>query len=215
MIKNIIAAITLCLFLGQTASFAQDAKAKGILESASKKMSSLKTLKANFTLKLLGKTGNVRETQKGTMMMKGNKYRISLAKQEIICDGKTVWTLMKDAKEVQVSNYNPEEQSISPTKLFTNFYDKEYNYHYVGSKKIAGKPCDVIEMTPKSSSKQFSKVELAFDKNSTIAGGTISEKNGNQYAYEVSGFSTNPPIAESQFAYDAKAHPGVELVDLR
>lgn len=215
MIKNIIAVTILWLFLGQTASFAQDAKAKVILENASKKMSSFKTLKANFTLKLLGKTGNVRETQKGSLMMKGAKYHIVLAKQEIICDGKTVWTLMKDAKEVQVSNYNPEEQSISPTKLFTNFYDKEYNYHYVGSKKIAGKACDVIEMTPKSASKQFTKVELAFDKNSTIAGGTISEKNGNKYAYEVGGFVINPAIAEGQFSYDPKAHPGVELVDLR
>lgn len=215
MIKNIIAATALLLFVGQTASFAQDAKAKSILESASKKMSSLKTLKANFTLKLLGKTGNVRETQKGSLLMKGVKYHITLAKQEIICDGKTVWTYMKDAKEVQVSNYNPEEQSISPTKLFTNFYDKEYNYKYIGSKKVVGKACDVIEMTPKSTAKQFSKVELAFDKNSTITGGTISEKNGNQYAYEVAGFITNPAIADSQFSFDTKAHPGVELVDLR
>lgn len=194
---------------------AQDAKAKSILESASKKMNSLKTLKAGFALKLLGTGGKVRDTKKGTFLMKGPKYHITLTGQEIICDGKTVWTYMKDANEVQVSTYNASEQSISPTKLFTNFYDKEYSYRYVGTRKVAGKACNVIELAPINKSKQFTKVELAIDNNSTIAGGNIFEKNGNQYQYEVSGFTANAALADSQFSFDAKAHPGVEVVDLR
>lgn len=197
------------------ASNAQDAKAKSILESASKKMNSLKTLKAAFVLKLLGTGGKIRDTKKGSFLMKGQKYHITLTGQEIICDGKTVWTYMKDAKEVQVSNYNPSEQTISPTKLFTNFYDKEYSYKYLGSRSVAGKACDVVELLPISKMKQFTKVELFIDKANNIAGGNIFEKNGNQYQYQVNGFTANAEIADSQFSFDAKAHPGVEVVDLR
>ena len=195
-------------------SFAQDVKAKAILEAASQKMKSLKTLKATFSLKLLGAGGKVKDTQKGTFIMKGNKYHITLKNQEIICDGTTVWTFMKDANEVQISKYNPEEQSISPMKLFTNFYDKEYSYHFIGTKMIGTKSCNLIEMNP-NKTKQFSKVELAFDKTNSIAGGTISEKNGNQYQYEVGGFTPNAALLESQFIFNAKEHPGVEVVDLR
>ncbi len=206
------AALILCASIPAQA---QDAKAKSILESASKKMSGLKTLKATFVLKLMGTGGKVRDTKKGTFLMKGPKYHISLAGQEIICDGKTVWTYMKDANEVQVSSYNPNEQSISPTKLFTNFYYKEYSYRYVGTRKVAGKNASIIEMTPVNKAKQFSKVELAIDNNSTIAGGNIFEKNGNQYQYEVSAFTANPALTDAQFTFDAKAYPGVEVVDLR
>jgi chaperone LolA len=192
-----------------------DAKAKTILEAVSKKVNALKSLKANFALHLNGSGGKVKETKKGTFYMKGPKYKVDIAGQEIICDNKTIWTYMKETKEVQVTNYNPNEQTISPAKLFTNFYDKEYSYKYVGTRRINGKDCDVVEMTPTNKSKQFSKVELVVDKSSTIVGGNIWEKNGNSYKYEVSGFTPNAPVTDDMFAFDPKKHPGVEVVDLR
>lgn len=197
-------------------AFAQnDAKAKGILDAMSKKMNGLNSLKTNFALKLAGSNGKVKETKKGTFYMKGPKYHVTLAGQEIICDNKTVWTYTKDANEVQVSNFDPNAQTISPAKLFTNFYDKEYNYKYAGTRKVNGKDCNIIELSPVNKSKGFSKVELAIDKTNTIVGGNIWEKNGNQYQYEVSGFTPNAPVADNMFTFDAKKYPGVEVVDLR
>jgi outer membrane lipoprotein carrier protein len=214
MKKFLFAALAALLVSGATVQ-AQDAKAKGIIEAASKKMGSLKTLKSGFTLKLIGKSGKAQDTKKGVFLMKGQKYRITIPGQEIISDGRTVWTYMKDANEVQVSNNNPSEQAMSPTKLFTNFYDKEYNYKYVGTRKVAGKPCDIIELLPKAASTQFGRVELAIDKSGAIAGGNIFEKNGNQYQYEVSGFVANAPMGDNLFAFDSKTHPKVEVIDLR
>jgi outer membrane lipoprotein-sorting protein len=211
--------LTVCVFaLGmmvEPALAQNDAKAKTILEAVSKKVNNLKSLKANFALHLAGANGKVRETKKGNFVMKGPKYKVQLAGQEIICDNKTVWTYMKETNEVQVSNYNPNEQTISPAKLFTNFYDKEYSYKYVGKRKVNGKDCDIIQLVPVSKGKQFSKVELAVDKNSTIVGGNIWEKNGNQFKYDVSGFTANPTVADATFTFDKKKYPGVEVVDLR
>lgn len=215
--KKILAALVMLgttLTLSQTA-LAQDAKAKGILEAASKKMKGLSTLQAKFSLSLKASNGKIRDTKAGTFYMKGDKYKVAMAGQEIICDGKTVWTYMKDANEVQVSTFNPSEATISPTKLFTNFYDKEYAYTYTGSKTVGGKACDIITMTPTSKTKQFNKVELAIDKSSTITGGTVYEKNGNQYVYLVSGFTPNKAMSDATFTYNAASHPGVEVVDLR
>lgn len=214
--KKLLSACAVALLMAVQPAVAQDAKAKPILDAVSKKMNGLKSLKANFALYLSSANGKVRDSKKGTFFMKGPKYRVIMPGQEIICDNKTVWTYMKDANEVQVSTFNPAEQTISPAKLFTNFYDKEYAYRYVGTRKVAGKNCDVIELTPHNKSRQFAKVELAVDKaTSTIAGGNIFEKNGNTYRYEVSGFSPNAAIADNQFTFDSKAHPGVEVVDLR
>jgi outer membrane lipoprotein carrier protein len=192
-----------------------DAKAKAILDAASKKVSSLKSVKANFALSLNANGGKMKDTKKGTFIMKGQKYRVSLGPQEIICDGKTVWTYSKDANEVQVNNFNASEQTLSPAKLFTNFYDKEYRYKYAGSRTVNGKACDVVELTPATGGKQFSKIELAVDKSSTIVGGNVWEKNGTQYKYDISGFTPNPPVTDAQFVFDPKKYPGVEVVDMR
>lgn len=212
--------ITLCLVLAlgvsYTATAQTDPKAKAILDAVSKKVNGLKSLKASFALHLTGANGKVRDTKRGTFFMKGPKYRVSLGGQEIICDNRTVWTYTRDANEVQISTFSPGDQTLSPTKLFTNFYDKEYRYKYIGVRKVNGKNCDIIELTPTGANKQFTKVELAVDKaTSTIVGGNIWEKNGNRYQYDISGFTPNAAVSDALFTFDAKAYPGVEVIDLR
>ncbi|HQE11402.1 MAG TPA: outer membrane lipoprotein carrier protein LolA [Flavipsychrobacter sp.] len=213
--KKLILLAALAISMVADTAMAQDAKAKAILDAASKKMNGLKSLKANFSLSVKGANAKTAQSKKGSFMMKGVKYRVTMGDQEIICDGKTQWTFVKQSNEVQVSNYNPSEATVSPTKLFTNFYDKEYTYTYGGSKTFAGKSVNIIEMVPKSSAKQFKKVLLAFDKSNTITGGEVFEKNGNQYHYEVSGFTPNAAVTDASFIFDTKKHPGVEVVDLR
>jgi outer membrane lipoprotein carrier protein len=216
--KKVILAFTLFLSWAVTPAFAQnDAKAKNVLDAVSKKVNGLKSLKANFTFNLTGgKGGKVTDSRKGNISMKGQKYHILLTGQEIICDGKTIWTYNAEAKEVQISNFNPQEQSLSPAKLLTNFYDKEYKYSYKGERKEQGKSCDVIELTPTDQSKKVAKVELLIDKKqSMIAGGKYWEKNGNTYQWTVGNFTPNANIPDTYFAWDPKAHAGVEVIDLR
>jgi outer membrane lipoprotein carrier protein len=215
--KKLIGILTIVLLITVQSSSAQtDPKAKAILDAVTKKVNNFKSLKANFSLNLSGANGKTKQSKSGTFYMKGTKYHIMISGQEIICDNKTVWTYMKQNNEVQISSYNPNEQTISPTKLITNFYDKEYKYKYIGTKQVGGKSCDAIELTPINSSKQFSKVEILVDKaSSTIAGGSITEKNGNHYTYTISNFTGNATINDNMFIFDTKAHKGVEVVDLR
>lgn len=213
----LVCGLSLCCAV-YTAQAQNDPKAKAVLESVSKKMNGYKSMKANFSLTLTGgKGGKVTDSKKGTFALKGQKYHILLSGQEIICDGKTVWTYNKEAKEVQVSNFNPSEQSFSPAKLFTpDFYDKDYRCSYKGEKKVKGKSCDIVELVPTDKSKNLAKIELTIDKGtSMITGGDYSEKNGNKYHIEVSGFTPNAAVADNYFTWVPKEHPGVEVVDLR
>lgn len=215
--KKLIGILSIGLIaITQSATAQNDAKAKSILDAVTKKVNSFKSMKANFSLNLSSAKGKTKQSKSGTFYMKGSKYRISIQGQEIICDNKTVWTYIKDNNEVQISNYNPNEQTISPTKLITNFYDKEYKYRYVGTKKSGGKNCDVIELTPINTSKQFKQVEILVDKaTSTIAGGSITEKNGNYYTYTISNFTGNAAVEDKLFFFEPKAFKGIEVVDLR
>jgi len=193
-----------------------DPKAKAILDNVSKKVKALKALKANFTITITGAKNAKPQTKKGNVYMKGDKYYVSLSGQEIYCDTKTIWTYMKESNEVQISSFDPNENSFTPSKLFTNFYDKEYTYKYVGEQTVGGKKVDVINLTPTNKSKQYSKVELMIDKaQSVVAGGKMYEKNGNIYQYTVSGYTPNPVLTDNMFTFDTKKHPKVEVVDLR
>ena len=213
--KKLILA-TLFLAGTVTAQAQTDAKAKVVLDNLTAKVKTMKSLKTNFSLSLASANGKTKDTKKGTLEMKGEKYHVALGPQEIFCDGKTVWTYLKDASEVQVSTYNPGEQTISPAKLFTNFYDKEYAYVYAGQKKVGGKTCDMVTLTPKAGKQQFKKVELAVDaKTNTLVGGTMTDKSGTVYHYEVSGYTPNAPVSESSFSFDSKKYKNVEVVDLR
>lgn len=215
--KSIITVLTLALAIFAQPAWAQnDQKAKEILDASNKKIKNLKTLKSNFKLQLMG--GGVDDTKTGTFYMKGNMYRVELNNKEmvLISDNKTSWTYIRSVGEVQVNNYNASEQALSPAKLLTNFYDKEYNYKYAGLRKIDGKTCHVIELRPKSSDKAFSKVELAIDKaTNTIVGGQVWEKNGNTYRYTLNDYKPNITLSDNVFTFSKKEFPNASVVDLR
>ncbi|HEX5554852.1 MAG TPA: outer membrane lipoprotein carrier protein LolA [Chitinophagaceae bacterium] len=193
-----------------------DPQAKKILDAVSKKFKTYTSVKADFKLKIATTDNKVLDTKKGTVLLKGNKYHVDLNGQEVYCDGKTVWTYNKDTKEVQVNDYQPSEGSISPSNLFTNFYDKDFLYRLRATSKLNGRPVDVIEMTPLDKSKPYFKVIVLVDKrNMNLLSTEIFEKGGNRYTYEVSKFTPNASAKESDFVFDTKAHPGVEVVDLR
>ena len=217
--KKILSVCAIATFCFVNAAIAQnDPKSKSILDGVSKKVSTLKSLKADFSISLTGgKGGKVTDTKKGTVTVKGQKYRIQLIGQEIICDGKTVYTYNKDAKEVQIANFNPAEQSVSPAKILApDFYEKEYKYAYKGERKEQGKNCDVVELIPNDKSKQVNKIELLIDKSaSMMAGGDYWEKNGNKYHISVSNLVLNGNTQDTYFTWNPKEHPGIESVDLR
>lgn len=204
------------LILTTLGVFAQgDKKAKDILSGVSSKYRSYKSMKADFSYTLENPTAKIKETQAGTIILSGAKYRLAIAGQEVICDGKTIWTYMKEAKEVQVNSVDPAEGGIKPNEIFT-MYEKGFLYKYVDEKKVGGKVQQNIELTPTDKTKNFFKIKLTVDKASKqIVKSVIFEKTGNRYTYAIKEFMPNFAINAGTFMFDAKKYPGVEVVDLR
>src|SRR5437762_3249435 len=77
-----------------------DKKAEDILHGVSAKYKSYKSVKATFIINVENAKDNSKDVQKGTIYLKGNKYKLEVAGQDIVSDGKTRWTYLKDANEV-------------------------------------------------------------------------------------------------------------------
>lgn len=210
------------LFLGLSNGNAQapkgmgksDPDAKKILDAVSAKFKSYKTVQAKFMLKIENAAGKNIGTKSGAVFMKGTSYRVNVPGQEIYSDGSNVWTYDKPSNEVTISKIDPTANSITPQKLFTNFYDKDFLYKLNGLVKIGAKNMQEVELTPIDKTKPFHKVLLYIDK-SAIMTTKVFEKTGNKYTYSVNSMSTNTNIADPTFIFDVKKYPGVEVVDLR
>ena len=191
-----------------------DADAKKILDAVSTKFKTYKSVVAGFSLKIENGNGKTMGTKTGTVFMKGTKYRVSVAGQEIFSDGSNIWTYEKSSNEVTINKIDPTANTLTPQKLFTNFYDKDFLYKLNGTVKEAGKVAQEIELTPIDKSKPFHKVLLYIDK-SNIVSTKVFEKNGNRYTYSMSNMKTGTVVGDDTFIFDAKKYPGVEVVDLR
>lgn len=191
-----------------------DPEAKKVLDAVSAKFRTYKTVQAKFNLKVENGSGKSLGSKSGTVYMKGAKYRISITGQEIFSDGSNVWTYDKSSNEVTITKIDPSGNSITPQKLFTNFYDKAFLYKLNGEVKVGAKKMKEIELTPVDKTKPFHKVLVYVDNNS-INTTKIFEKNGNRYTYSTSALTPNTNIADAMFVFDAKKYPGVEVVDLR
>ncbi|MDF2192544.1 outer membrane lipoprotein carrier protein LolA [Paraflavitalea sp. CAU 1676] len=194
-----------------------DPAAKKVLDDVSAKFKTYKSVQAAFSLKNEDAKGKVLDNKKGTVSMKGSKYRVSLVGgAEIFCDGSNIWTYDKAANEVTITKLDPSASSISPQKLFTNFYDKDFLYKLNGEKKEAGKTLVEIEMTPVDKTKSFHKVFLLVDKNArTLYSTRILDKSGTKISYTVSSLNGKATLADNIFVFDKSKYPGVEEVDLR
>ena len=193
-----------------------DAEAKKVLDAVSAKFKTFKSVKASFALKIENAAGKVQGTKAGSVMMKGVKYRVSITGQEIFCDGATIWTYDMAANEVQVSALDNSSGSITPQKLFTNFYDKDFLFMLNPDVTKAGKTYQVVELTPVDKTKPFFKVVIEVDKASKVIMSTrVFEKNGNRYLYAINSMATTAAIPDDSFAFNLKKYPGVEVIDLR
>lgn len=199
-------------------SFAQqrDPNAKALLDQVSAKFKSYKAVTANFAYQISNAAGKVLSTKKGTLQMKGSKYAINLGNNKIISDGVTTWNFDPTAKEVTINSANSGEATITPQKLFTDFYNKDFMYAMDKDDKVSGKTVNKVVLQPIDKSKPLARVYLAIDKmTKNIISATVVEKSGNRYVYSVSNFKPNAIVSDASFTFDKANYPGVEVVDLR
>lgn len=192
-----------------------DKVADKLLNVISNRYKNFKTIKADFIYSIESKAENINEKQKGSIYVKGNKFRLDIADQIIVCDNKTIWTYSKDANEVQVNNYDAKKAPIRLDDLFT-MYDKGFLSKILETKKEGKNDVALIELTPKDKKKNFFKIKLSVDKtNQTITKSQVYEKSGTIHTYTVTNQFPNIKLEDKFFVFDAKKYPKCEVIDLR
>ncbi|MCS6795759.1 MAG: outer membrane lipoprotein carrier protein LolA [Raineya sp.] len=191
-------------------------KARQILSEVENKFTSAKSLQADFTYEFRNEVNKTKDEAKGTFVMKKNKFKLKLANQEIYNNGKTVWTYLKDANEVSISDYTPDDDSfITPEKVI-KLYKKDYKYIFIREFSENGKVYEEIDLQPTDRSKKVFKIRLVVNKKTrSIKSWEIFEKNQNRSKYIINNIAYDVQVGDDYFNFDKRKYPNVNEVDLR
>ena len=174
------------------------------------KINKHKNVEFVFDYDISNETIAVTESNSGTAYMQGEAYKLEVEGQSIISDGKTLWTYLPDNEEVMVSNTSTDENFITPIKLLTT-YDKDYTIKYA---KSSEKGIKVVEMSnPKG---EFSKVTLKINEAKLeVVSATIKSRSGMNFTIKIKKTVFDQNLGSKFFTFDEKAHPNVDVIDMR
>lgn len=192
--------------------FAQDNTAKLILDRLSEKTKSYDNIKIDFKFILENKSQKLKESQEGKLILAKEKFKIIMNNQTIINNGETQWIYLSDVNEVQIIEHDPDDQMMSPNKIFT-IYEKGYKYKYIGKEEKSGEAIHNINLFPEESS-EFIKINISIkDVKNELERITIYDKHGGTYTYIIQQLQRN--IKTPEFIFNAADYPSVEVIDLR
>jgi outer membrane lipoprotein-sorting protein len=192
-------------------SQAKDQKAAALLDEVSKKAKSHKSIKVDLSYTMINTKAKINEVKTVTLLVSGDKYKMLAAGQTVICDGKTIWTYIKESNEVQVNAVDTKDDALTPSKLLTS-YNANYKSKIIKSDDAS---TEAVELIP-TTSKNFTKAVLGIDKaKKQIKSFTLYDKSGNTFTYKVKTYLTDTPVTDADLTFDAKKFPGVEVIDMR
>lgn len=193
----------------------KDPKALAVLDAMSAKYQNIEAFKAKLVYKLENSAEKLNETFRGEITVMGEKYRLKIGEQEIINNGTTIWTYLREVNEVNIDNYYPEDDPMAPSKMYT-IYQQGYEYSFVEEKKRKGRIVQIIDIEPDNKDEPFYKIRLTIDKvDKTLVNYKVFDKNGNRYLWSVSDFDSDIKLTASHFEFDPSKYKDVEIIDLR
>jgi outer membrane lipoprotein-sorting protein len=210
--KKVKIILSIALLSVSSVLYAQgDKKSTAILDAMSNKYQNIKSFKATFTY-----TPDGGKALKGDATVKGTKFRLKMAGQEIFNDGKLMATYIKETNEVNIQDFDPTSTGdLDPTKIYSA-YKKGFKYAFLKEKKEGNEIFEVVELTSTNKNSQVGKVEIEVNKkDKSIGKWRIFQKNGQKVTYKVDQFQPDVAVADNFFTFNAKQYPGVEVVDLR
>jgi outer membrane lipoprotein carrier protein len=209
MKKGLLLIFALVLSIGINA---QDKKAEAILDAMSAKYKALNTFNANFTYGVEGANAKLTNVFTGIVTVKGNKFKLKTAGQEIFNNGKDLYTYVKETNEVNISEFDPnDDNDFSPTKIYT-IYKKGYKYIF----KESNASYDIVELSPISGKSNITKIQITVNKkDKSIKTWKVWDKPGKKTVFRIDKFVPNVPATDAIFNFDKSKYPGVEVVDLR
>jgi len=201
--------IIVLLVFASFASFAQNAdKAKSLLDEVSTKMGAYENMIIDFSSSLSNEDAGIADGDeppiRGNIILKGEKYNLDYLGNKFIFDGKKLYVVNQEFKEVNTSNGDMAEDDgfIYPSKLLS-FYKNGYNFAWGKMLNESGRNIQYIILNPIDSNAEIVEVQLAIDaKTKHIYKLIQTGENGSKTTLTINSLKSNQPISDKIFSFD-------------
>jgi len=188
----------------------KDPNAKAILDKIGAKVKASKGILVKIQLVSKNNKGKALGTKWIQLKMKGEKYLLNEGKLEILCDGISIFNF-DGINTISKSSLAETEQTLSPQKLLSGNYDKDFNFKLLAQNAKTA----TIELYPIDRKKAFQKVTLVIDKvKSALANALILDKSNNITDVKVVSINYTASLEDKLFVFNRSKYPkNVEIFD--
>jgi outer membrane lipoprotein carrier protein len=205
----------LLILFGGVTQAQYDADAKEVLDNMSAKYKSIDSFTATIIYTLDNEEDDIHDSFQGEIGIKGDKFKMHAKEQEIIINEGDVWTYLADENEVNIDNYSPDEEDITPSNIYS-IYQKGYKYMLFGQETLEGKLYQVVDLSPEDKDSDYFRIRLYIGSSDSILKKfTMYAQSGNKYSYNINDFDQKAALADSYFVFDPSKYDDVEVIDLR
>ena len=201
----------------QNTSNVQNPSAELYLNSLSKLLDPQKTFQVDFKYEVESKTEGSKVSDNGTVIIKGQKYKLNLEDGEMYFNGEKLWVFNKSANEVYSSipgGDNMDQMILYPFRLLSKYKDY-YKYRMKEDVKIKENLYVHLELYPINLETSYSILRIYINKKSgELYSLELQQKNGVFYRIYVSKIINPVKVNDSGFSWDASAHPDVLEIEM-
>ena len=175
-----------------------------IISKIQQKFEDTKDLKSDF----VQSSNNVNVMKGKFYFFQKNNYKIELEKNEIICNGKTIWNIDKSKKKVIISNIEDDPLAFSL---------REYIYSYPSKCKVSEEKIDannyLITLDAANSDLNFKQAKLWVNEKYLITKILVEDLSNSKLEFAFSNIDININLSKSFFQYNENKE--YKIIDLR
>ena len=188
-----------------------------ILDQVAVKTEKYVGLKIDFTMYVENLHNAKRDSYKGNAVYKQGLYKMDIMGQVVYSDGKTNWTYLKDADEINITNNSENEAFMTNPQAMLKDYKSKFKVNYISDKFEKNRSLMEFDFYPKQiENKKYSKITIRIDKTKKqIFSVRYVGKDGVNYLVEIDKMLENPTIADTEVKFNKASYPGAELIDMR
>ena len=169
-------------------------------------------IKKHPSLDIVFTVWNNGNSSSGSMTVAGRNFHLSTPEMKVWYDGKTQWSYLHSAGEVNVSE--PTAAELAQTNPISILSGLNKNFSMRRLKAQAGE--ERIELIPVRKTPDFSSATVTINASTSLPKEiVINDAKGHQTIIKISNIKGGKTKPAAAFRFSPSAYPGVEIIDLR
>jgi outer membrane lipoprotein-sorting protein len=205
------------MLLSVPLSAQQDPEAKIILDRMAEEIKQYQSIQSDFSLIIFDHKENKKNASHGSILIKGDKYKVTSGGTTVYFNGTTMWTYAEDDNEVTITEPGNQDDDFlsNPAKVFS-FYNRDFKYLYRGETTVDSVLMHEIDLFPRNLDQPYARIKVFIvKKTGQLAIISAVGKDGVDYSVFLNHMVTNKVFPDADFTFEPAKHKKITVVDMR